>query len=190
MTHCGKEFAISTKKVYMKRIIIITATLIWGFCCFAQDGPKELTFLNTRFVENASKETLYARAEAWEKHQLKEDGTYNSIINKSDEKLIRYFHIINDCPNFGLSKFLYRYGTAIHFNVDIYCRDNSYTAEIHRIEVWMNPDLGILYGENGMLYENFYNKKQMKMGKQIVAFLFDYTDAMFEEIYGFMSGTR
>lgn len=41
-----------------------------------------------------------------------------------------------------------------------------------------------------MLYENFYNRKQLKMGKQIVAFLFDYTDKMFEEIYGFISEER
>lgn len=172
----------------MKRLLIILSLLFAGASSFAQEGPAELTFKNTRFVDGASKETLYERAEAWEKRQLEEDGTYNSIINKSDEKIIRFFHIINDCPNFGLSEFLYRYGTAIHFNIDIYCRDNSYTAEIHRIEVWMNPDLGILYGEDGMLYEDLYNRKQLKMGREIVDFLYDYTDAMFEEIYSYMSG--
>lgn len=190
MTHCGKEFAISTKKVYMKRIIIIIATLIWGFCCFAQDGPKELTFLNTRFVENASKEELYSKGRDWQHYRDKKDGVYNATLYDVS-KPVEYFHIINECPNFGLSPF---WGgldhSRISFIVNIVCKEGMYTAEISHIDAYLNPDLGILYGENGMLYENFYNKKQMKMGKQIVAFLFDYTDTVFKEIYEFMSENR
>lgn len=54
----------------------------------------------------------------------------------------------------------------------------------------MNPDLGILYGENGMLYENLYSRAQLKMGKKIVDFLSDYTDEIFDEIHRFMSGAK
>ena len=173
----------------MKRLIFILSLLFAGVCSFAQEGPAELTFKSTRFVDGASKETLYDRGNKWTHYRDEKDGVY--CAPGYDSRMpVEYFHIVQDCPNFGLSKFLFRYGTAIHFIVKIYCRDNSYTAEIDRIEVWMNPDLGILYGEDGMLYEDLYNRKQLKMGKEIVEFLYDYTDDMFEEIYEYMSGNQ
>lgn len=179
----------SSKGGLMKHISIIFVLLLTGICCSAQEKPKELTFLNTRFVEGASKEELYSRGNKWTHYRDEKDGIYGASGYNSS-KPVEYFHIVQECPNFGVSKYFSRYGSAIHFNIKIVCRDGSYTAKISRIEAWLNPDLGILYGEIGMLYENFYNRKQLKMGKQIVAFLFDYTDKMFEEIYGFMSGER
>ena len=173
----------------MKRFLIILVILLAGLCSFAQEGPKELTFLNTRFVDGASKEVLYSRGRDWQHYRDKKDNAENSAIYDS-EKPVVYHHLVRKCPNFGVSALLGGEETGISFDLKIYCRSESYTAEISQINVWYNPDLGILYGENGTLYENLYNKKQMKMGKQIVAFLFDYTDEIFKEIYGFMSGEK
>lgn len=52
------------KDADMKRLLFILSLLFAGVCSFAQEGPAELTFKSTRFVDGASKETLYARAEA------------------------------------------------------------------------------------------------------------------------------
>lgn len=172
----------------MKRLLIILSLLLAGASCFAQEGPAELTFKNTRFIEGASKKTLYARGNAWTHYRDKKDGIYGASGYDS-RKPVEYFHIVQECPNFGLSPFLGGLSQSrISFNINIICRDGSYTVEIGHIDAYLNPDLGILYGKNGELYEDLYNRKQLKMGKEIVAFLVDYTDALFEEIYGFMSG--
>lgn len=174
----------------MKRLLIILSLLLAGAGSFAQEGPAELTFKNTRFIEGASKKTLYARGNAWTHYRDKKDGIYGASEYNSS-KPVEYFHIVQDCPNFGLSPFLGGLDhSCISFNINIICREGSYTVEISHIDAYLNPDIGILYGKNGCLYENLYNRKQLKMAKKIVAFLFDYTDEMFEEIYGFMSGER
>ena len=172
----------------MKHLSIILFALFAGVCSFAQEGPAELAFKNTRFVDGASKETLYARAEAWEKNMERKDRDIDHHFNDKKLKLVEYFVVVKNCPNFGLSPLLGGNGTGMSLLVKIHTRNESYTAEISHIDVWYNPDLGILYGENGELYEALYNRKQLKMGKEIVDFLYDYTDAMFEEIYSYMSG--
>ena len=173
----------------MKRLLFILSLLFAGVCSFAQEGPAELTFKNTRFVDGASKETLYLRGRDWQHYRDEKDGITNAALYDSDTP-IYYHHPIKNCPNFGISPFLGVGGTEIRFSLRIYCRNGAYTAEISNIDVWYNPDLGILYGEDGILYEDLYNRKQLKMGKEIVEFLYDYTDAMFEEIYGYMSGNQ
>lgn len=172
----------------MKRLLIILSLLLVGASSFAQEGPAELTFKNTRIVDGASDEILFSRAEKWEKEMERKDHDIDHHINDKKSKLVEYFVVVKDCPNFGLSPFLGGDGTGMSLLVKIHARNGSYTAEISHIDVWYNPDLGILYGENEELYEDLYNRKQLKMGKEIVAFLVDYTDALFEEIYGFMSG--
>ena len=172
----------------MKRLLIILSLLFAGASGFAQEGPAELTFKNTRFVDGASKETLYARGNRWTHYRDEKDGVY-CARGYDSRKPVEYFHIIQDCPNFGLSPFLGGLSQSrISFTINIICRDGSYTAEIFHIDSYLNPDIGILYGENGTLYEDLYNRKQLKMGREIVDFLYDYTDAMFEEIYSYMSG--
>ena len=132
----------SSKGGLMKHISIIFVLLLTGICCSAQEKPKELTFLNTRFVEGASKEELYSRGNKWTHYRDERDGIYGASGYDSS-KPVEYFHIVQECPNFGVSKYFSRYGSAIHFNIKIVCRDGSYTAEISRIEAWLNPDLGI-----------------------------------------------
>lgn len=159
-----------------------------GECCFAQNGPRELAFRDARIVDSVSAEGLFFRAGAWEKYQERKDNDIDHHINDRKSKIVEYFHIVHNCPNFGVSKFLGGDGTMIDFVVKIECLDGMYTAEISHIDVVLNPSLGVLYGEGGALYENLYNRKQLKMGKKIVEFLSGYAESMFEEIYGFMSG--
>lgn len=174
----------------MKRLFIILSLLFAGASSFAQEGPAELTFKNTRFVDGASKETLYARGRDWQHYRDEKDDIRVNYALYDSSKPVACYHIIKKCPNFGLSPFLGGLSQSrISFTINIICRDGSYTAEIFHIDSYLNPDIGILYGEDGMLYEDLYNKKQLKMGREIIDFLYDYTDAMFDEIHGFMSGS-
>ena len=90
----------------MKRLIFIFSLLFAGVCCFAQEGPAELTFKNTRFVDGASKETLYLRGRDWQHYRDEKDDIIINYALYDSSKPITYYHIIKECPNFGLSPFL------------------------------------------------------------------------------------
>ena len=171
----------------MKRLSFFFVFLLVGVWSFAQREPKELTFSNTVIMKGVSKDELFKRALRWGDDMERIDGLGTSRHEYFKEKSVNHHCIVKDCPNFGLSKLLMGTGTDINFFIKINCHNQSYTATVSHINVSWNPHFGILYGENGALYDGYYNKKELKTGNKIVDYLSDYSDVIFNEIKDYMT---
>lgn len=174
----------------MKRLSFIFVFLLVGVWSFAQREPKELTFSNTVIIPDKSKDEIKKKADKWILDN-RGDTPLNSPFYHTDflgyDRCLHY--CIDDCPNFGLPRWAPggENGTIIDFVVAIDSREHSYTVKLFHISS-TNPNVStVYYGENGELYPELYNKKQIKNSIPIIDYVSDFADNLFLEIKDYMT---
>ena len=172
----------------MKRLSSIAVILLLSVSVLAGNGPKELEFCNTQIMPGTSKNELYDKAYSWIKDFAERDGFPNQFSSGYNDFQVKYY-VVKNGPNFGLPRWIPggQDGTEISFYIAIKCRDGSYTARLFNIST-MNPHFYAFYGENGKLYPEMYNRKQIKNSIPILEYISNLADDIFLEIKEYMTG--
>ena len=168
----------------MRRFAILFAlALATAMPALGWTEPPMLTYKNTVLMEGKSEDAIWNIAWTWMDNQVKSHDYYFY----SADYLNRNLHVtLIDCPNFGVSPLLGGTNTNISFDFRIVARNGSYTAVVTNIDVYWNPHLGVLYGENGQLFPECYTKKMMKMAPPILDYISEYADNLFKEFEAYM----
>lgn len=170
----------------MKKFLVIVILAIASISLSAQNyiEPPELTFQDLRFVKGMSKDTISERVRMW--YHSKDDLWNNKregIHYQYGEAYLLY--VINDCPNFGVSKFLGGGGTSISFDFKVEANNGYYVAKIMKMQS-ISPSFYAFYGVNGELFPECYNKRQLKLAKQILQYIFERSQLIFDEFAAYM----
>lgn len=165
----------------MRRFAILFAlVLATAMPALGWTEPPMLTYKNTVLMEGKNKKEIDSKVFDWMMHQRELHNYYGRAYDG-----ILYINI-SPCPNFGLSPLLGGTNTEIRLKFAVICRNGSYTATVDEIDVHWNPNLGILYGENGQLFPECYTKKMMKMAPPILDYISEYADNLFKEFEAYM----
>ncbi len=174
----------------MKKIVFISAFLLVALSCFAQEEVQMIQFSREYHIPGVPANELYETAKEWYKVQQKEhDFTCARWFSFPDwNSLEKSFQgsVILDEKNLGVSPFLGGGNTLIAFTLLFKGEWGKYTVTTTKIDVYSNPDLGILYGSGTILIPEFYTKRQLKMAPEIIRYMSQVTDEIFSDIENWM----
>lgn len=173
----------------MKKIVLISAFLLVTLSCFSQEiTPIQIS--RTYHFPGVSDWDLYLAYEDWGLTRSKESD-YTCPRWYSENRRQPYIPmfsedlIIND-KNFGVSKFLGGDNTCIHLIINISSKWGICDVSVSKIKVYSNPDLGVLLGEDNVPSPLVYNKKQLKLAKEILFYVYQVADEIFLDIENWM----
>ncbi len=172
----------------MKKIILISAFLLIALSCFSQEiTPIQIS--RTYHIPGVTAEELYDAAYEW--GRIRENYTdINCNRRFATSTNLARFGVTEEVfiseKNFGVSKLLGGDNTGISLTIDIYSFIGKFEVCISEIRVHYNPGLGKLYGENNVPSPLVYNKKQLKMAKEILFYVYQVAEEIFLDIENWM----
>ena len=157
----------------MKRLVCIIAILFTAGCIALAETPPVLTFSDTRLVPGMSKKELEKKVREWYFFKGSEAENYVDYL----------LFAIRDSPH--IAQYGRKKTSTVTFEFFVVCRDNSYTANITKIDS-LDPYLGRLFGNNGRLFTDLYTNRQLKKSTPVIYGLFDLSAEMFAEFAKYM----
>lgn len=179
----------------MKRIIFILCLSIISLTTFAQRGPGSepgrLEFKHTTFVEGMSKQDIEKKANEWMESvgNLLESPFLKCERGREQYQFVNRLHyVFSKQFRLGLDKIVPGGGeeTVVDFMVDVNAHDGMYIVTVYDLATNGAPYIDKYYGEGGVLYPEYYTKRQLKYSVPVLDYIMDRADEIFKAIDNYM----